>query len=162
MQALQRGNISWSKDINELCPEPTVPGIRMAHCSAGRIYIEPRYFYDMLHSRGLKRRRCDWVRDNFTKVLASGVPGDHCARGAPNDGVLAFDAMSTLAFVVLLFGMFNAGNRAHRVHQLCAMTTLHTLSLHAFFQLRLEPALQSIELVINHGDQHFRLVIDRI
>ena len=162
MQALRRDAITWSNDIHDLCSDPAVPGIRMAHCSAGLIYIEPRYFYDVLRSKGFKRKRCDWVRDNFTRAIASGVPGDHFARGGKDDGVLAFDAMSTLAFVVLLFGMFNTSNRANNAPQCCAMATLHALSLHAICQLRLAPALPSIELVISHDDLQFRLVIDRI
>ena len=163
-RSLERRNITWSKDLGDLCSNPTVAGIRMVPLSYGRLYIEPRYFYDQLRTRGLKRRRNDWVNDNIKKLSLIGVPEDHIIPGTKADGCLGFDVLSTLAFVIMLVEMFNGGNKSYKTLQECAMITLAAIADHSFTQLKLDSELPPIFIDIDVDDLniHVRLTVDRV
>ena len=162
--SLERRNITWSKDLRDLCSNPTVDGIRMVHFSDGRLYIEPRYFHDELRARGFKRKRCDWRNDKFRQLSTIGLPNDHIIPGKKNDGCLQFDVLSTLAFGMMLFEMFNGGNAAHKNLQKCAMITLAAMADHSYTQLKLDSELPPllIDIDIDDLDIHVRLTVDRV
>ena len=163
-RSLERRNITWSRDLRDLCSNPTVDGIRMVHFSDGRLYIELRYFHAELHTRGLKRKRCDWLTDKFRQLSAIGLPNYHLIPGKKDDGCLQFDVLSTLAFGMMLFEMFNGGNAAHKHLQKCAMITLAAMADHSYTQLKLDSELPPlfIDIDIDDLDVHVRLTVDRV
>ena len=158
---LMRSDIQWSRDTADICLDPTIPGVRLVHRAHGHIYIEPRYLHFSFQRLGYKRKRCDWIRDQYAKVARAGIPDTHFMRGSGDDGALAFDSISALGFIVLLVEMLNAGNAASSLCQTCSMNTLRTIAQHASIQLRLAPTLGPIEVTIIHGALNVQLVIGR-